>query len=167
MSEESSRSALIAGYQSFSRDESCVSRRWGDCDRLFHGVKRVLRTPPGPRGADRILCLHSAGARAPFPPEQALDVQRQDLDQPAPAGGILFSVVVTFLIQWPAFMIFQRAIGLPGWVAAGGANLLQMSASYALLRWKVFHASAGRLPGLRPTRGTGLRFSWHLPEACS
>jgi len=57
-------------------------------------------------------------------------------------GEYFFSVVVTFLIQWPSFILLQRVIGLPGWVAAGGANLLQMSASYALLRWKVFHASA-------------------------
>lgn len=57
-------------------------------------------------------------------------------------GEYLFSVVVTFLIQWPAFTALQTLAGLPGWVAAGGANLLQMSASYALLRWKVFHASA-------------------------
>jgi putative flippase GtrA len=54
-------------------------------------------------------------------------------------GEYLFSVVVTFLIQWPAFTLLQKVLGLPGWVAAGGANLLQMSASYALLRWKVFH----------------------------
>jgi putative flippase GtrA len=54
-------------------------------------------------------------------------------------GEYLFSVVVTFLIQWPAFTLLQKVLGLPGWVAAGGANLLQMSASYGLLRWKVFH----------------------------
>ena len=57
-------------------------------------------------------------------------------------GEYIFSVVVTFLIQWPAFRVLQKGVGLPGWVAAGGANLLQMSASYALLRWKVFHAAA-------------------------
>jgi putative flippase GtrA len=56
-------------------------------------------------------------------------------------GEYLFSVVVTFLIQWPTFLLFQRAFGLPGWVAAGGANLVQMSMSYALLRWRVFHGS--------------------------
>lgn len=53
-------------------------------------------------------------------------------------GEYFFSVVVTFLIQWPSFLLFQKAIGLPGWIAAGGANLLQMSASYALLKWRVF-----------------------------
>jgi putative flippase GtrA len=58
-------------------------------------------------------------------------------------GEYLFSVVVTFLINWPAFLFFNKAIGLPGWLAAGGANLLQMSASYALLRWRVFHGTSG------------------------
>lgn len=64
-------------------------------------------------------------------------------------GEYLFSVVVTFLIQWPSFLLFHKAMGLPGWIAAGGANLLQMSASYALLRWKVFHASGADVgPGV-------------------
>ena len=54
-------------------------------------------------------------------------------------GEYLFSVVVTFLIQWPSFLFFQKVVGLPGWFSAGMANLLQMSASYALLRWRVFH----------------------------
>src|SRR5580704_17584182 len=68
-------------------------------------------------------------------------------------GEYLFSVVVTFLIQWPSFLLFQKVIGLPGWLSAGGANLLQMSASYALLRWRVFHG------GANPTRNQSN--PWH------
>ncbi len=57
-------------------------------------------------------------------------------------GEYLFSAVVTFLVQWPAFLLFQRGFGFPGWLAAGGANLAQMSVSFLLLRWKVFNGSA-------------------------
>ncbi len=57
-------------------------------------------------------------------------------------GEYLFSVIVTFLVQWPAFLLFQRGLGLPGWLAAGGANLAQMSVSFLLLRWKVFNGVA-------------------------
>jgi putative flippase GtrA len=69
-------------------------------------------------------------------------------------GEYLFSVLVTFLIQWPSFLFFQRAMGLPGWVAAFGANLIQMSVSFALLRWRVFNGAA---------EGGGRRLSnpWH------
>jgi putative flippase GtrA len=54
-------------------------------------------------------------------------------------GEYAFSVIVTFLIQWPSFLLLQKGLGLPGWVAAFGANLMQMSVSFALLRWRVFH----------------------------
>lgn len=54
----------------------------------------------------------------------------------------LYSVVVTFLIQLPAFILLQKGMGLPGWLAAGGANVLQMAASYGMLRWRVFHPDA-------------------------
>jgi putative flippase GtrA len=58
-------------------------------------------------------------------------------------GEYLFSVAVTFLIQWPSFLFFQEWMGLRGWFAALLANLLQMSASFALLRWRVFHGASG------------------------
>ncbi|HEY1848668.1 MAG TPA: GtrA family protein, partial [Opitutaceae bacterium] len=58
-------------------------------------------------------------------------------------GEYLYSVLVTFLIQWPAFEILHGLFGLRGWIAALGANLLQMTASYLLLRTRVF---AGREP---------------------
>jgi putative flippase GtrA len=54
-------------------------------------------------------------------------------------GEYFFSVLVTFLVQWPAFLLLQKFFGLRGWVSAFGANLLQMSVSFALLRWRVFH----------------------------
>ena len=54
----------------------------------------------------------------------------------------LYSVVVTFLIQWPAFMVLQRAFHVPGWLAAGGANVLQMAASFGMLKWRVFRHNA-------------------------
>jgi putative flippase GtrA len=57
-------------------------------------------------------------------------------------GEYLFSALVTFLVQWPAFLVFQKAFGLPGWISAGGANLAQMSVSFLLLRWRVFNGSA-------------------------
>jgi putative flippase GtrA len=56
-------------------------------------------------------------------------------------GEYLFSVIVTFLVQWPAFLLLQKGIGFPGWLAAGGANLAQMSVSFLLLRWKVFNSA--------------------------
>ncbi len=58
-------------------------------------------------------------------------------------GEYIFSVIVTFLVQWPAFLLLQKVLGLRGWVSAFGANLLQMSVSFAMLRWRVFH---GRPP---------------------
>jgi putative flippase GtrA len=64
-----------------------------------------------------------------------------------------YSVVVTFLIQWPSFLLLQSVLKLPGWAAAGGANIVQMSASYALLRLRVFNGSA-------PAEENA-RLSWH------
>jgi putative flippase GtrA len=53
----------------------------------------------------------------------------------------LLAAVVTFLIQWPAFTLLQSVGHLPGWLAAGGANVLQMSISFLLLRRRVFNSS--------------------------
>jgi len=50
----------------------------------------------------------------------------------------LVAALITFLIQYPSFVLLQRVIGLPNWVAAGGANVIQMGASYLLLRARVF-----------------------------
>jgi len=62
-------------------------------------------------------------------------------------GDYLFSVVATFLIQWPAFTALHGIFHLAGWAAAGGANLIQMTASYLLLRRRVFGAAeAGKEP---------------------
>lgn len=62
-------------------------------------------------------------------------------------GDYLFSVVATFLIQWPAFTALHGAFHLPGWLAAGGANAIQMAASYVLLKKRVFGVEQpGRVP---------------------
>ena len=50
----------------------------------------------------------------------------------------LAAALVTFLIQYPSFVLLQRVIGLPNWAAAGGANVIQMGVSYSLLRARVF-----------------------------
>jgi putative flippase GtrA len=69
-------------------------------------------------------------------------------------GDYLFSVVATFLIQWPAFTALHSIFHLSGWVAAGGANAIQMAASYLLLRQRVFKEEA--------TEGSAAsRLSWH------
>jgi putative flippase GtrA len=64
-------------------------------------------------------------------------------------GEYLFSVIVTFLVQWPSFLLLQKGLGFPGWLAAGGANLAQMSVSFLMLRWKVFNGAASARGGLR------------------
>lgn len=56
----------------------------------------------------------------------------------------LHTVLVTFLIQWPVFTLAQGAFGCPAWLAAGVANLTQMTASFLLLQWRVFHPDAAR-----------------------
>jgi putative flippase GtrA len=69
-------------------------------------------------------------------------------------GDYLFSVVATFLIQWPAFTALHGMFHMAGWVAAGGANAIQMTASYVLLRRRVFGAE-------QPGQDQGSRPSWH------
>lgn len=61
-------------------------------------------------------------------------------------GEYLFSVVVTFLIQWPAFIALHGMFKLPGWIAAGGANVVQMTASYLFLRHRVFKVAPDGKP---------------------
>jgi putative flippase GtrA len=53
----------------------------------------------------------------------------------------LTAVAITFAIQWPCFQLLHTYLHLRGWIAAGGANVLQMAASYALLKWRVFKKS--------------------------
>src|SRR5271157_449715 len=61
-------------------------------------------------------------------------------------GDYLFSVVVAFLIKWPAFTALHGMFRFPGWVAAGGANVIQMTASYLFLRHRVFKAATDGHP---------------------
>jgi putative flippase GtrA len=50
----------------------------------------------------------------------------------------LLAVAITFAIQWPCFQLLHAYLHFRGWIAAGGANVLQMAASFALLKWRVF-----------------------------
>lgn len=56
----------------------------------------------------------------------------------------LHTALVTFLIQWPVFTLAQSALGCPAWLAAGVSNLTQMTASFLLLQWRVFHPDAAK-----------------------
>jgi putative flippase GtrA len=51
----------------------------------------------------------------------------------------LLAAGLTFMIQWPAFTLLQSVGHLPGWLAAGAANLIQMAASFLLLQRRVFN----------------------------
>jgi putative flippase GtrA len=83
----------------------------------------------------------------------------------------LHTVLVTFLIQWPVFTLAQSGLGCPAWLAAGVANLTQMTASFLLLQWRVFHPDAaqreltardawGRLLGLVVTLALSALLLW-------
>jgi putative flippase GtrA len=65
----------------------------------------------------------------------------------------LHTVLVTFLIQWPVFTLAQALFGCPAWLAAGVANLTQMTASFLLLQWRVFRAAG-------PAGGATARDAW-------
>jgi putative flippase GtrA len=75
-------------------------------------------------------------------------------------GDYLFSVVATFLIQWPAFNALHGILHLAGWAAAGGANAIQMIASYLLLKQRVFKAGTDEDPAA--SRSSWHRLSWLL-----
>lgn len=83
----------------------------------------------------------------------------------------LHTVLVTFLIQWPVFTVAQSVLGCPAWLAAGVANLMQMTASFLLLQWRVFHPDRaqrdltareawGRLLGLVVTLALSALLLW-------
>jgi putative flippase GtrA len=62
----------------------------------------------------------------------------------------LLAAGLTFMIQWPAFTLLQSVGHLPGWLAAGSANLIQMAASFLLLQRRVFNQ---RTPGGKGLEG--------------
>ena len=143
MTEPSQRSAIIAGYQRiFSGRIMRFAAVGGIVTVFFMGLNalfgRVVGLGPLPAffvSYPPALALHFLLNKFWTFSDKTSTSRRQ-------VGEYFFSVVATFLIQWPSFMLLQKGAGLPGWVSAGGANLLQMSASYALLRWKVFHPAA-------------------------
>lgn len=56
----------------------------------------------------------------------------------------LSSVVVTFFIQWPIFALGLHFFGWQAWLAAGLANVAQMTVSFLFLHWRVFrHDQSG------------------------
>lgn len=48
------------------------------------------------------------------------------------------TVLVTFVIQWCIFTYFRRWTSWPAWIAAGVANVGQMTVSFFMLKLKVF-----------------------------
>jgi putative flippase GtrA len=58
-------------------------------------------------------------------------------------GEYLAMVAVTFVIQWSVFTALQYWTMLPGWIAAGVANLAQMAVSFGLMQVRIFAKRAG------------------------
>ncbi len=52
-------------------------------------------------------------------------------------------VLVTFAIQWSVFTGLRQWTTLPGWAAAGAANLVQMAASFGIMQVRIFSRRAG------------------------
>lgn len=55
-------------------------------------------------------------------------------------GEYLGMVAVTFLIQLGVFTALRRWTSLPGWLAAGVANVAQMAVSFGLMQVRIFSA---------------------------
>ncbi|HVZ65804.1 MAG TPA: GtrA family protein [Lacunisphaera sp.] len=102
----------------------------------------------------RVLSAQAAFFAA-YPPALALHFLLNKLwtfeDRRATSGrhlaDYLYTVVVTFLIQWPAFGLALHAFGWPAWLAAGVANLAQMTASFLFMQLRVFRHRAAPLDG--------------------
>lgn len=58
-------------------------------------------------------------------------------------GEYLLMVAVTFVIQWSVFTALRHWTTLPGWIAAGVANLAQMAVSFGLMQVRIFAKRAG------------------------
>jgi len=56
-------------------------------------------------------------------------------------GEYLVMVFVTFLIQWSVFTALRTWSTWPGWLAAGAANVAQMTVSFAMMQVRVFAAT--------------------------
>jgi len=54
------------------------------------------------------------------------------------------TVLVTFVIQWCIFTYCRRWTSWPAWIAAGVANVGQMTVSFFMLKLKVFVHRASR-----------------------
>ena len=62
--------------------------------------------------------------------------QRQDTSRQL--GEYLVLVAVTFLIQWGVFTALTWLTTWPGWLAAGTANVAQMTVSFLVMQRRVF-----------------------------
>lgn len=48
------------------------------------------------------------------------------------------TVLVTFIIQWCVFTLMRRFTSFPAWIAAGAANVAQMTFSFLMMKLRVF-----------------------------
>lgn len=53
----------------------------------------------------------------------------------------IYTVAVTFFIQWPVFTLCVHLLGWKPWLAAGVANMAQMTASFLLMQIRVFRSA--------------------------
>jgi len=92
---------------------------------------------------------------AAYPPALVLHFLLNKLwtfdDQRATSGRhlaeYLHAVVVTFLIQWPVFVVCLHLLGWKAWLAAGVANVAQMTASFLFMQLRVFRPMAAAHEG--------------------
>ena len=56
-------------------------------------------------------------------------------------GEYLLMVAVTFAIQWSVFTALRAWTALPGWLAAGAANVAQMAVSFGMMQVRIFAAT--------------------------
>ena len=63
------------------------------------------------------------------------DRKKVDISQ---FGSYFITVCMTFIIQWSVFTAILFWFSWPAWVAAGIANISQISVSYIMMKVKVF-----------------------------
>ncbi len=54
------------------------------------------------------------------------------------------TVLVTFIIQWCVFSLIRRWTSWPTWIAAGAANVAQMTVSFLMMKLRVFVGSTSK-----------------------
>ena len=82
-------------------------------------------------------------------------------------GEYLVMVIVTFIIQWSVFTALRTWSTWPGWLAAGAANVAQMTVSFTMMQVRVFTATHQASVAREPRRGVAyatvlvLVLSWY------